>query len=118
MKPQDISDQILNEIEKDKISTFVKDPVLFHAVKKYVLAVAYAQGTFEKGKPFNGTLNYALNFSAQSIDKNQMPRSDEELGQNLRALTYATSLVESGFKELAEIPEVEPLPENKDNPAE
>lgn len=114
----DISNQILNEIEKDKISAFCQDPVLFHAVKKYVLAVVYQQGTFEKGKPFNGTVNYALQFAAQGIDKNQMPRTDEELGQNLRALTYATSLVESGFKELKEMQKVELLEEKDKNPAE
>lgn len=105
----DISRQILNEIETDKIITLVQDPILFNALKKYILAVCYQQGVIQKGVDFDGTINYALNLSGAAISGKGMPISDEALGQNLRALTYATSLVESGFKELSQLrkPEVE-----------
>ncbi len=119
MTSQDISDQILNDIEKDKIKSFTEDKIMFEAVKKYVLAVAYQHGTFKKGEPFNGIVNYALQFAGQAINADSVPRSDEELGQNIRALTQATSLVESGFKELKEMVEVEkPLPKTNVNEAE
>lgn len=114
----DLSKEILTEIEKDKVRAFADDKLMFDAVKKYVLAVVYKHGVFEKGKPFDGTVNWALQFAGQAINNASVPRSDEELGQNLRALTSATSLVESGFKELAELKEVETEEVSETNPAE
>lgn len=114
----DISKEILTEVEQEKIINFAEDKVAFNAIKKYVLAVVYKQGVIEKGVDYNGTINYALNLAGPSIDNKGMPRTDEELGQNLRALTYATSLVESGFKELSELKKVEPEKELTENPAE
>ena len=113
---QDFSSEILNEIEKDKIAAFMEDAVLFNAVKKYILAVVYKHGVFEKGKEYKGNINWALQFSWSATDGAQ--RSDEELGQQLRALTQATKLVESGFKELSEIKKVELVEESNENPAE
>jgi len=114
----DISNQILSDIEREKIIAFCQDTVLFHAVKKYVLAVAVSQGTFKSNEEFRGNINYALQFAWQATEPNGMPRSDEELGQQVRALTQAVKLVESGFKELGEMKEVEALSEPKENPAE
>lgn len=113
-----ISNEILNDIERDKILKFCEDRVLFEAVKKYVLAVTYKHGVFSKGEPFVGNKNYALRIAWGASDGGGMPRSDEELGQDLRALTKATQLVESGFKEMKEMKEVEELEEDKENPAE
>ena len=110
--------EILNEIEKDKVARFCEDPILFHAVKKYVLAVAYKHGTMEKGAEHVGTRNFALNLAWGATSPNGMPRTDEELGQNLRALTYAVQLVESGFKEMEEFKKVETPLEENNNPAE
>lgn len=115
---EDLSKEILSDIEKDKIIKFCEDPVAFEAVKKYVLAVAYKQGIVEKGVEHKATINFALNLAWGSTQNGGVPRSDEELGQNLRALTYAVQLLESGFKELKELKEVETLEEEKDNPAE
>lgn len=118
MSPQDLSNEILNEIERDKVVQFCADPMLFQGVKKYLLAVAYKHGVIEKGGVHNGTINYALNLAAPSIHPNGIPRSDEELGQNLRALTYAVSLIESGFRELAEMKKPEAVVEETINPSE
>ena|SRR3990167_1941037 len=115
---EDLSKSILNDIEKEKIIRFCEDPILFHAVKKYVLAVAYTQGVIEKGTEHKATVNFALNMAWGSTQNGGIPRSDEELGQNLRALTYAVQLLESGFKELTGLKVVEPLKEENDNPAE
>lgn len=118
MEAQDLSNEILSEIEKDKIARFCEDPVLFEAVKKYVLAVVYKQGVVEKGAAHNSNVNFALNLAWGATQGNGMPRTDEELGQNLRALTYAVQLVGSGFRELAGMRKVESLKEEENNPAE
>lgn len=117
MNPNDMSAEILNDIEKDKIITFAQDKMLFEAVKKYVLAVAYKQGVVEKGGEHRGTINFALNLAWPATGAG-MPRTDEELGQNLRALTYAVQLVESGFKELSEMRKPEAVEEETINPSE
>lgn len=118
MNTEDLSKEILSDIEQDRIIAFCTDPVLFHAVKKYVLAVAYKQGVIEKGAEHKGTVNFALNLAWGATQSNGLPRSDEELGQNLRALTYAVQLIESGFRELSEIRRVEIIKEEVNNPAE
>ena len=120
MNAQDLSKEVLNEIELDKVIAFANDKMAFEAVKKYVLAVAVAHGTFEKGKPFKGNVNYALNL-AWPATQGTVTRTDEELGQGIRALTYAVQLVESGFGEIAEMKEakkVETIKEDTSNPGE
>lgn len=98
-----MSKEILSEIETEKVIQFTKDPILFSAVKKCLLAVAYKHGVVEKGSAHNGNVNFALNLSWGATQPNGTPRTDEELGQNLRALTYAVQLVESGFREISEM---------------
>lgn len=115
---QDFSKEILSDLETNKVIAFAQDKFLFDAVKKYVLAVAVTQGVFKKGEPFQGNLNYALHMASSATDPRGMPRTDEELGQNVRALATAVQLVESGFNEIAEMKKVEPIVENKTNPAE
>lgn len=114
----DLSMEILSEIERDKIIAFVQDAVAYNAVKKYVLAVMYKQGVVEKGQTHNARINFALNLAWPATTPNGMPRSDEELGQNLRAMTYAVQLIESGFKEMEEMRKPVPLEEEKVNPSE
>ncbi len=110
MNAQDLSNEILNEIELDRVKKFAGDELMFQAVKKYVLAIAYHHGVIKEGEPHQGNLNYALNMAWGAINtQGGMPRSDEELGQNLRSLAHAVQLVEGGFKEIAEMKEVEQL---------
>lgn len=107
MDISDISREILSDIETDKVIALAQDPITFNAVKKYILAVVYKQGVVEKGSEYKGTVNFALNLAWSATQQNGIPRSDEELGQNLRALTYATQLVESGFREMGELRKLE-----------
>ena len=102
----DLSSEILNDIEQERIAKFAEDKVAFNAVKKYLLAIVYKHGVIEKGLDHVGNMNYALNMAFSAIHPQGMPRSDEELGQHVRALAQAVSLVESGFKELEDIKEV------------
>ena len=115
---QDISKEVLNDIEIDQAIAFAQNRIQFEAVKKYVIAVAMKHGVFKPGEPFKGNVNFALNLAWPATQTNGMPRTDEELGQNLRALTYAVQLVESGFSEIAEMRRVEKTLEEKINPAE
>jgi len=113
----DISEQILTEIEKEKIIAFCSDQVLFNAVKKYVLAVAYEHGVPTKGKEHKGNLNFALRLAWMATDGRAVI-NDQDLGQNLRALTSAVQLVESGFEELSQLTKQEPIKSEVTNPAE
>ena len=114
----DISREILSEIEVDKVIALAQDPIAFNAMKKYILAVVYKQGVMEKGAEYKGTVNFALNLAWSATQQNGIPRSDEELGQNLRALTYAVQLVESGFREMGELKKPMVVKELKENLAE
>lgn len=116
MNAEDISHEILNEMETDKVIAFAKDKFQFEAVKKYILATAYKHGIVERGLPYNGRVNFALNLAWRATQG--VTCTDKELGQNLRALTYATQLVESGFKELAELKKPEPVEMETINPSE
>src|SRR3990167_438137 len=118
MNPQDLSNEILSEIERDKIVQFCADPVLSGAVKKYILAVLYKQGVVEKGQIHNARINFALNLAWPANTPNGIPRSDEELGQNLRAMTYGIQLIESGFREMEEMRKPEVVAEPTANQAE
>lgn len=115
---QDLSKEILSDLETNKVIAFAQDKFLLESVKKYILAVAVTQGVFKKGEPFRGNLNYALHMASGATDPRGIPRSDEELGQNVRALATAVQLVESGFREIEEMSKVAPIEEVKNNPAE
>lgn len=96
----DITKEIINDIERDKLISFSQDKIMFEAVKKYVLFYVY-QGVAEAGKPLTGNRNYALQLAwGRSA---QIPRSNEELGADIRALARGVECVESGFKEISEI---------------
>jgi hypothetical protein len=118
MNTQDLSREILNDIETNKVIALAQDPIAFMAVKKYLLAVVYKHGVIQKGGDHKGTVNFALNLAWPATQQQGIPRSDEELGQNLRALTYAVQLVESGFNEIEQMSKVEPVNEVRNNPAE
>ena len=115
---QDISNQILNSIETEKVLAFKADPIVFNAVKKYILAVAYKHGVVRSGEEHIGNVNFALNLAGSAIHPNGTARSDAELGQNMRALAYAVQLVESGFKEMLEMEKLEPEEEKVINDSE
>lgn len=118
MNPNEMSQEILSEIERDKIIQFCADPIMREAVKKYLLAVVYKHGVLEKGKEYNANINWAMQLSWKASDGSGMPRSDEELGQDLRALTKATQLVGSGFKEMEEMKKPEVVEAETINPSE
>ena len=119
----ELSSEILSDIEKEKVAKFAEDKFLLEAVKKFILAVVYDHGVLVKGKDARPTKNFALKMAFGAIGALgnpalNMPRSDEELGQNIRALASAIQIVETGFTELQEFKKVEQPLEEKNNPAE
>jgi len=121
MNSQQISDEIMNDIEKDKLIAFCKDEIMFQAVKKYILYYLY-QGIAQQGKPFNGGINYALQLAWERqggvLGSNgqvvaYVPNDDARLGADLRALARGINIIESGFKEISDI--VPPVVEEKKN---
>lgn len=99
----ELSNEILTDIEKDKVAKFAEDTVTFNAVKKYILAVAYRHGVVEKGVEHKPGVNFALALAFDAINTQTVPHSNEELGENLRGIAQAIQLVESGFKEMNDI---------------
>lgn len=115
---QNLSNEILTDIEKEHLMKFAEDQTTFEIVKKYVLAVCYKQGVVNAGQDHNPSINYALNLAWGATNQGGMPRSDEELGQSLRAMTYAVQLIGSGFKEISDLREAKTLVEENSNPGE
>lgn len=104
--------EILNDLEADKIIAFCQDRVTFEAVKKYVLYYLY-QHIAKPGEKFKGNSNYAL----QLAWNREYPRTNEELGADLRALARGIHAVESGFLELENIKKEQEKPvEEQTNP--
>lgn len=98
--------EILNEIEQDKVISFCADKAMFQAVKKYILAHLYKDGVITAGVEHNPTINWAASLAFNAITPvthGGVPRSNEELGADLRAFGKAIQIIESGFRELSEI---------------
>ena len=117
----DFSKEILDEIETAKIISFCQDRIMFEAVKKYLLVYLYQDGVALKGEPHKGNVNWALSLAFNANAPAQyggVPRTNEELGADLRAKAQAVQIVESGFKELLEIKAETKTEEVVENPAE
>lgn len=107
--------EILNQIETEKLIAFKEDKIMFEAVKKYLLAYLYDQGVIRPDKSPKSNINWALQLA---WDRNGVPRSDQELGQDLRAVTRGIQIIESGFIEMEQISKPKDEEETPTNPAE
>ena len=115
----------MNEIERDKLLAFKEDIVMFEAVKKYVLYYIY-QGVAKPGENINGNKNYALQLAwdrqggVPDVAGRIVaftPRTNEELGADLRALARGINIVEGGFREISEMSRPVVAEKEKENPA-
>ena len=104
----------LNDIEKDKITSFLNDEILKEAVRKVLLKPAYSDGIMEPGKPTEPYMNFALNIY-KSQDGTMY--SDEELGRLTKVRRLAVELIQTGFKELEKMKKVEVIKEKSVNKA-
>lgn len=111
------STDILNEIEKDKIIAFTEDKIMFEAVRKHLLSGLYNTGVIQPGKPADARTNWAFQL-VWDRSPQSMPRSNEELGADLRAMTRGIQLVEGAWEELTKFKKDELPQEEEVNPAE
>lgn len=94
---KDYTDKILNDIEKDALTTFVDNPTMVEAVRKVLLAGIYFNGTLRKGEPADPTINFALGFVSNGDGK----RSNEEIGADIRAAWEGIRLLEVALSNIA-----------------
>jgi len=85
-------DSQFSEAEKALFQDFADNPHLYAAIKKLLLAGLYEQGTIKAGIDPNPTRNFAL-----SLVFNSDRRSNEEIGQDLRALGEGMRIIETAF---------------------
>lgn len=98
----------LSEQEKAAVQAFCENPVAFSAVKKVLLATIFHQGVLTPGS-VNTEMNWA--FQLTSVAEGQ--KTDEQLGQELRASNKALSFLEQGFQRLQEFKAPAQLPQKK-----
>ncbi len=87
-------DSFLSPSEKAAVEKFASDEVMFEAVKKVVLADVYYRGTLRKVVPAEPITNFALSLAINRTGKT----TNEQLGEDLAAVTEGCRLVETGFK--------------------
>ena len=86
--------EVLSELEKDKLKLVASDEAMMGAIKKVVLSAVYFDGTLlKKGIP-DPLKNFTLALASQP------GVSDEQLGKNMKASLAAVQLLEVGFKDL------------------
>lgn len=98
------------QTEIDRLASFKEDKQTFEAVKKYLTYYLY-EGIAREGEEFSPNENYALQLAFGRQGENwgngkvtsYTPRTNEELGEDLRALARGIAIIASGFKEISEI---------------
>lgn len=94
------------DIEKEKIILFNDDEVMVEAIKKVLLASIYDNGTLRKKVKAEPLKNGALGLAFLALGGRAVI-TNEQLGEDLRALAQGVNLLETGFKELGKIKKVE-----------
>lgn len=91
--------EFMSDIEKEKIIAFNSDPILVHAVKKILLKTIYGNGVLKVGKQPEPLKNGALGLAFLALAGRAIV-TNEQLGEDLRALAHGVNLLEAGFNEL------------------
>ncbi len=94
--------EFLNDLEKDKLQSFIADEVMMEAVKKVMLAVIYNQGTINPGEKTSPTKNAFLALVFKTI-RGEAIAKNEQLGEDLRAMAYGVNYLEAGFAQLLKL---------------
>jgi hypothetical protein len=102
----------LNDAEKAAIQAFCENPTMYEAVKKVLLDNIYGQDVLKAGSKADPMHSRALVIVQESASK-----SDEQIGQRMRAFAEAVSLLQHGFNQLATFKKVEPESKPKPNRA-
>lgn len=88
--------QFLSEAEKGKITQFLADDMMREAVKKVLLFSIYNAETLKEGEPAAMDKHWVYGITSLTHV------SDEQIGRLLRVKVDACSLLEEGYKSLAE----------------
>lgn len=106
--------EILNAIEKEKIIAFTEDKLMFEAVRKHLLSGVYNTGVLKPGQAADARTNWAFQL-VWDRNSQSMPRTDAELGGDLRAMVRGIQLVEGAWNELSQFKREEPEKEEEPN---
>jgi len=91
--------EFLTDIQKDKLANLNQDEDLKDALKKIFLAVVYENGTLKKGIKANPLRNALLGLVQETQSK---VITNEQLGEDLRAMFEAIKMIELGFGKVEE----------------
>ena len=108
--------ETLNEIEQSKIVAFMEDKIMSEAVRKHLLSGLYNTGILRAGQPADARTNWAFQL-VWDRGTQSMPRSNEELGADLRAMTRGIQLVEGAWEEMSKLKKDESPKDDAVNPA-
>lgn len=92
----------LSDEEKEKIVRFNEDTKLVEAVRKVMLAGLYKAGTLREGLGADPLKNGALTLAFATLNV-RAALTDEQLGQDIRALAHGLNALETAFQELNKI---------------
>lgn len=101
----------LSEKEQIAVVNFCKNKEMYQAIKKVLLATIYSQGTV-KAESDPNEFNFAFGIATVGQTK-----TDEQIGQELRAAITALNYLKTGFDRLLEFLPNQEKPEKKGNPA-
>lgn len=105
-------ENVLNDLEKTKLSQLAEDEVTLQALKKVFLFGVYHCGVLNPGDDADPQMNFALHLMATS---RELP--DAQIGAVLRGQMEGITQVQKGFTELAKFKSItitEPVkPKNK-----
>lgn len=85
---------LLSESEQAEVDAFVRNDKLFEAVRKVLLVPVYNNGTLKPDERANPSRNFMLSIT------NRRELSNEQLGEQARAIGEAVTLIEIGFSYL------------------
>lgn len=108
--------EYLNEAEHTSIMKFIKDEVMFEAVKKVLMEAVYTQGVLKEGKSADPSMNYAFALAARRKMTGFTSLTNEQIGADLCAVWEGTNLVGLGFNELEKFKEPAEPSKSKGNP--
>lgn len=110
----------LSDAERTAIEGFLANPVLVEAVKKVLLEPIYFDGRLEEGVEADPMRNFLLGYFTAPRGMNPPPitmKDDKGLGEDLRSIINAMSILQTSFEHLEKLRKVETETKPKTNKA-